>query len=80
MPPHLFSWEHKSIETTLISELDTEGDGSDPLVSLGSIIAIKPVAHVQASKYQCGWGWGEFLCYGCVVYTVPSIHCFDLGN
>ena len=25
-------------------------------------------------------GVGEFLCYGCVVYTVPSIHCFDLGN
>ena len=72
MPPHLFSWEHKSIVTTLISELDTEGDGSDPLVILGSIIAIKPVARVQASKYHrvsVDGGGGVFMLWLCSIYS-----------
>ena len=59
-PPHLFSREHKSIVTTLVSELDTEGDGSDPLVGLGSIIAIEPVASANKQLSECGWGWGSF--------------------
>ena len=40
--PHLFSREHKAIETTPIPELDAEGDGSDALVGLSCIITVQP--------------------------------------
>ena len=40
--PHLISRKHKAIETTLIPELNAEGDRSDALVGLSSIITVQP--------------------------------------
>ena len=47
--PHLISGEHKAVVTTLIPELDAEGDGSDPLIRLGSVITVQPV-HVERER------------------------------
>ena len=62
-PSHLLSREHKAIVTTLIPEFDAEGDRSDPLVSLGSIITVQPV---------CG-GWSVCVCVCAGINTGSSI-------